>query len=419
MALNALKTASLMRFIASLVDDAACGLSTVVTIPPFVDAASLLDQVIAEGSRRDMVVRDVPALVPDDDPLDVIVEGLGHEWSSPEAPRTVGAMLRSDLIPDATVVDCTGLPASALSAWEGLARRWADATKALADAGGRTPAIAVFCRDVGPGTHSLPEEIHLRWRCSWGMPSALEMQLLCREAGMPGDALEGRWREFVLPALACGDTDLAQDLWQACTVSLDQLLTVLTDYGRRRGWTAVGLAALTEAGALCGMRRGGDRERPPAKPAVRLWAQGVLVCTLEYGVEIHTAAAAVLGGNDVIRHRLWRGQAALLLPVLDRVRLALCEALAGDLGPDWACHWEKPDSEAEARAVAEDPLACGWGHLAHLARNCPPVARSCRSPEVVAVGRRLRNEIAHHRPVPFREYRRLVALVEEVGLDHG
>lgn len=46
--------------------------------------------------------------------------------------------------------------------------------------------------------------------------------------------------------------------------------------------------------------------------------------------------------DEDIDHRLWRGQAALLLPFLDSIRLDLCAELTSLHGRDWPIRWKRP-----------------------------------------------------------------------------
>lgn len=108
-----------------------------------------------------------------------------------------------------------------------------------------------------------------------------------------------------------------------------------------------------------------------------LWAHGALSWTLEFGLELHTAAMAVLGRDEEVKHRLWRGQAELLLPLIDHMRLMVCTDLAHSYGKNWPMRYGLPTSEEEKAAVQASPLACQWGYLdwslSHLRSGSPDV----------------------------------------------
>jgi hypothetical protein len=64
-----------------------------------------------------------------------------------------------------------------------------------------------------------------------------------------------------------------------------------------------------------------------------------------------------------------------------------------------------PQNPDEAQLVRENPLSCQWGHLEFLLVNYrTQFNRASNLLPLVASGRRLRNELAHSRPVPFSQY---------------
>ena len=136
------------------------------------------------------------------------------------------------------------------------------------------------------------------------------------------------------------------------------------------------------------------------------WAEGMLHYTWEYGLELHSAVLALAQRYDVLRQRLWRGQAALLLPLLDQVRVALCERLTEQHGSEWPLKWGEPLSDEEKAAVRMTPLAAQWGYLDHLLTHTPAGRWEPRISPLVSRARTLRNRVAHFQPVSFTDFQR-------------
>ena len=86
-------------------------------------------------------------------------------------------------------------------------------------------------------------------------------------------------------------------------------------------------------------RDGRHQGAAPPRPWRSLWAEGGLQWSMEHGIEVHPSALACLGLTSDLSHRLWRGQARLLLPLLDELRLTICRRLTDRLGDGWAVRW--------------------------------------------------------------------------------
>jgi hypothetical protein len=119
------------------------------------------------------------------------------------------------------------------------------------------------------------------------------------------------------------------------------------------------------------------------------------VYTPEYGEEIHSAIVAVQGDNREITHRLWRGQAALLLPLIDRTRMILCEQLSASYGDAWPSLVQNPESglcaELGAIEVALTTVLT-WN------------SERDRWLRVVKLARHIRNNLAHYEPISYEDF---------------
>jgi len=203
-------------------------------------------------------------------------------------------------------------------------------------------------------------------------------------------------------------------LWDDIGGDTGHLVDRLVAFARRRGWTAEMLQPIAEEGW-----RGAAKTAPsvmgPGPGHLPLWGKGALTCTPEYGVEPHTAALALLGMTGEVEQRLWRGQAPLLLPLLDSLRLGICRRFSRRYGPRWPVSWQLPPSPWEAAEVRENPLACQWAHLEYLVKNCPAFEKERRSLPFIGLARSIRNRLAHFRPVEFGSYAALCRQMDKVG----
>ena len=97
-----------------------------------------------------------------------------------------------------------------------------------------------------------------------------------------------------------------------------------------------------------------------------IWAGGGLVYTPEYGLELHPAFLAHANHTVEVQKMVWRGQAELLLPLVNEIRLKVCSALTGTYGRDWPHQWGLPTSPHEVEQVRITPLAAELGYLYFL-----------------------------------------------------
>lgn len=275
------------------------------------------------------------------------------------------------------------------------------------------PCPTAFCAacvsdDVASAIHS---EVHLNIEWWWGVPSALELALLCRELHGTCQTAEAIWREHLAPSLCGGDMNFLAEAWPDLLGHKSKLCAAIRGYGESLGWTRAEVEELRAAsfhgdgdmpqtantGHLCG---------PPS--SVRsLWTRGMVQFTPEFGCELHCAASAMLGQAHALEQRMWRAQAALLLPRLDSLRHRLCEALADRYGPTWPLRWEVPQSADEHEELGRTHFACQWGYLEHLLRSCSAFRQERAMLPLVAKCRAIRNALAHFRSIEFEEFREI------------
>jgi hypothetical protein len=410
-----LHTPAAARFLQRICDELADRRSVLLLLPEGIDPrevrAALRDGLVfREFAPKDVRVGEQE----NDHPPSSVGAALGVRWSPPETPRTVFNLARAEGLPEIVMLhDLELAPPEERARWSRFVAEWAHVAHYLADDGHLVPPICLIC----PATALLPNipssDVRLSVQHWWGFPSALEVHVLCRaqHAGGSWDTLT-RWREHILPSLAGSDISVVRALWDVLpTLSPRDLECALRAYGEERGWTCEGLIT---AGADKVMTPYHHEEVGPTPPDSwqALWALGAASWTLEYGLELHSAALALLGRSRELQQRIWRGQADLLLPMVDHLRLHLCQYLSERYERSWPLFLE-PESEREAAEVRKDPLACQWGHLSLLLLKAPALTRESRWRPLANTARTLRNEIAHYRPVSYEQFEELWSLAAD------
>lgn len=401
------------RFLARTAEDLGQGRSILMLLPDGVDAGDLWRGMGDELWRRDCDVHEVwlPGIPVDHLPAAALGKALGVRWPSPAAPRTAANLAAAGSLPD--VISLGGfadMPTRTRVRWLEFVSQWAQVSKNVSDRGGRPTALCLICPG---GTLPAPvpgESLHLSVRYWWKTPSALETRLLCRLAEDARENAPGAgWREYILPSLAGSDFLLVEELWDDIYGGIDHLEACLLKIAQRRGWTAEMLESLDAASWR------GPCPAAPDPGQLLPWARGFLSSTPEYGVELHSAAMALLGRTKEVEHRLWRAQAPLLLPLLDSLRLGLCRHLTRHYGPGWPLAWQAPASGWEEAELRESPLTCQWGHLECLVKDCPALRAERRWLQLIGLARFIRNNLAHYRAVDFNSYAALSREVEKAG----
>jgi len=402
------QTPRAQRFMSDVTEDLRQGRSVLLIIPAGHNLSSMW-QLLREGLLRlEFHVEDIwlPGLSVEQGVVAALSDTLQIQWVSSESPRILDNLLLSDRLPDIMHLEgFSELSIPERSAWSSFLYHWAEANHRVADRGGisRSLFIVASAPEILPYLPNTDIHLAVYWWC--GIPSALELQLLCRSEGNGTNlSARSRWREHIIPSLACGDIALASHLWDHIYSDTKELGNQLRLFAGERGWTTNILRKLGVANMDGNMP---DSQEPAFYgPPIRLrnlWAQGVIVWTQEYGFEFHSAALLVLEQHEELSHRIWRGQAPLLLPEIDALRLELCSYLTRHYGSDWPL-LEPCRSPEEDKAVRNNPLACQWGHLELLLRKCNLLRSESHRLSLVRQVREIRNELAHYRPINFSTF---------------
>ncbi|NOK17821.1 hypothetical protein [Corallococcus carmarthensis] len=248
----------------------------------------------------------------------------------------------------------------------------------------------------------------------WRRLSVLDMRLVCRLGEQsPANSPETVWREAVLPHLVVGDLSLATQLWDTVLQSEAVLMSALREHGRQRGLEAVSLREAIRRRGRPGRDLG--QEGPLPATWLPLWEMAAAQCSVEHGPELTVLALAILEDVSGLRSRMWRGQAELLLPLLARLRMAICQILTDKHGRGWPLRYGKAwMDEEQQRLAAEDPLSTEFGPLELILKRAEVGGQ--RYQAIAQALRLMRNLLAHNMAVSFGDFKDLWQMREELNL---
>jgi hypothetical protein len=405
---------SVDRFQSRLIEDLKTGRSALVLVNRGEYAEVIRHACYLELSRLyDYDVKEVDATPTrrDNPPLQVVSSQLELASPSDNAVRSLDALFNYRLPEIISVRGLDELTGDARQLWFTFAERWASLAQSRVS---QTPLPCLWIMSTLSPADRIPRsEVWLRVFWWWSLPAALEIQLLCHAQEVDGGSSAApiaNWRAALLPGLAGNDFLLAEVLWDVLPEAKEQIFKRLSEFAAQQGWTAQKLRAWGVPDLL---RRSGFRAQrfteEPVRQERELWAQSIIGQTPEQGIFVSSSALAALGEWEQLEHRLWRGQASLILPLIDEFRLFICQDLTRKFGRDWPTHWWEPKSDEEKQAVRLNPLATEWGHLENLIRNCKDLSAERHRLSAIMNARYIRNQLAHYKPITFQEYNTLLS----------
>lgn len=340
-------------------------------------------------------------------PVMWLTEQMSISWSSPGTVKNIPNLLQCERLPEIVHIRDfnTGDVGNTLERerWRDLILHWAQDSRKINSVRVGAPTrlcIIAKLKDFDFAPPSEQEGLSVHWW--WGFPSSLEMRLACRMGDQESHCGEAasRWLEQVLPALAGNDIKLAEHLWGDIFGSSEEIFRSLKEFASIENTVVSDGLDIQELGAQAIL------SCPPNTLWLQ-WSKGQIVSTLEYGIEYHPALLASCGRRRDIEHRLWRGQAELLLPILNEIRIRVCDDLTEIFGRNWPIEPIKPRSEYELEAVRDNPRGAEFGYIEYLLKRVPEFRTETGLLPLVSQCRDLRNEIAHYRPVNFMEFKKL------------
>ncbi len=415
-----IKLPGIDQFIADIIDDCYDRKSVVVVVPPQLDVYEIEYLIREKISEQGLNFKEaiLPELPMGEQPAAQLGIRFSVKWVSQNCPMTVKNLLASSGLPECILLcGFTMIGNENKALWLDFLNSW---NKVSLSAGTRgiqqKPAICLVLAGTDIVTSSLDSVPQLSIRHWFGFPSALEIRLLCRfsEVYSRGQKEKARWREYLLPSLVQSDVYLADKLWNTVIKPVNEIVDFLSQDASMKRWDK----ELLLKWGLNNFLRNNERETDISRILAfypDLFANGVLCCTLEYGTEVHSSALAAIEKYDQIKNRMWRGQLPLLLPMVDNIRLFICDHLTERQGGGWPLFFPPKEAE-EVELVKSNPRACQLGHLYHAIQNHPQFIDEKKFIPLISITKKIRNELAHYRPVNFSDYQKMVTEAKKLGL---
>ena len=385
------------------------GRSILVLLPDGVDPILLRSALLDGLENLHLYIQEI--FIPELDsqsPVAALAATLGVTWSSPTIPRTVENLVRHADLPEVLILEgFDELNEGDRIRWLHFMGHWAQVCQGRRSASQGGPDIPpALCLVTHASKISYPppqSDVLLAIRTWWGIPTTLEMQLLCQLAAEQNTSPLSRWKEYTIPAIVGSDLNLADYLWAAEYRNNLQLAQELRSYAEKQGWKQDGLRAWP-AHTLPQDTNSSFEGWRFSRSLYEAWARGIVHWTPEYGLEPHSGILALLDQQQTLDHRLWRGQARFLLSEIDKTRLALCAHLNRSYGRDWPYKWKEPEIDWEFQEVKITPFACQWGHLKSLLRSRQELHKEKRWVSLVNRSWHIRTQLAHYRPISLNDY---------------
>jgi hypothetical protein len=404
------------RFIENICADLAQRQNVVVLLPKGVTPDSLWQAVRGHLWQRGMDLFEVPSelLVGSTRAsIDAVARSLGVSAQGHTITSLEDLRCRQNLPDVVGIVALDHGDAGEVDSWVHLVRDWAGVGHRQAGSGQYRPVF--FLPLVGERMQRAAPapEVCLAVHSWQGAFSSLDLRQLWRlETRVSGGQGPMAWAEHMTASLAADDLELTVRLDAALFGTFGDIYEALLAAARERGWTAGAARA-----AAASLRSSSPAARPAAGPAKRAgdvwawWAEGLVRVTPEYGMELSSACLPLLEAGDQLRHRCWRAQIALVLPLIDRVRLRLCGELTARFGDRWVL-WRAPANDDERARVARDPSGAQLRHL-EMTLLCPDASGFLDWLAIIREARYVRNELAHHRPILYADFERLTGLADD------
>jgi hypothetical protein len=272
--------------------------------------------------------------------------------------------------------------------WLSVLSRWASAAKSS----GSRKALLVAISKIPDDIAIFPQkEVRIQYHW-WPGLSALEIRLLLRQMSDQLEA-EEQWRESLIPSLSGSDKDLAFYLGDVILQSTEIIIQKLKEYGLQKGWNQKDIQKALKEWKPGRLGNFFDL----SNSNLQLWSNGLLTYTPEYGEEIHSSALAILERENEIIHRLWRGQASLVLPIIDYIRLKIAQIL------------QKNYPNILNQSIKSDGAYFELGELKYAFDQIPLSSLEKTSwGGVVNLAHKIRNTLAHYRLIDLSDFQKLL-----------
>jgi hypothetical protein len=388
------------NLIENITGDVLAGQSVIVLLPIGVPGSPIIEELVRRLQAKNRQIQTVEGPFLSTSNFAARVLG-GVKAESAE----LSSILADPSFPEIVLLECGTNKNSYVGDAITLVTEWARYAKQVTPGFGRICSLLLVI-NANNFTISLPSIdtcLSIRWW--WGLPSELEVRLLNRLNLRDTSGVDDLWRECVVAAFGCGDAAITIDMLEKPLLSFRDCIEYLRSYGSRSGIKPY-------IGKQNSSRPYVSRSPPdhPDQRQINQWAEGQLICSFEHGIEIHPSALTnTREGEDELSRRLWRSQASLLLPMVDRIRGIVCRQLVRDYGNVW---WDNlncmPNDERDQKRLEADPIDAELGLLVTLCRRSSPPLTLAHWDRSLEISYDIRNTLAHYQPVTYAAMRGLL-----------
>jgi hypothetical protein len=409
------------EFIADIIEDCYDRKSVIVVVPPQLNISEI-EYLIREKVFQqtihveEFILSELPmgAL-----PIDQIAGRFLSDWVLENLPMTIERLLTLPGLPECIFLyGFNMLEKKDKDLWLDFLNNW----NKTPFSGGKwhiqqKPALCLILSGTDFLTCTLDSVPQLSIRYWFGFPSVLELRLLCRfnRNYLSAQDEKARWREYLIPSLAETDVALADKLWERVLEPVEDLINFLSIDAQNKGWNK----ELLSKWGIYDFLKNNEKNMSIGKICnsyLLLLANGVICRTPEYGTELHISALAALEEYDRIKTRIWRGQLHLILPMVDNIRLFICDKLTNRQGEGWPLYFPPKEVEEFDRA-RENPRACQLGHLYYTIKNSSKFIEEKKYLDLINITKKIRNELTHYRPINYSDYQNMVYEAQKFQID--
>jgi hypothetical protein len=302
--------------------------------------------------------------------------------------------------PDITLI--TGihkLESNKQKQWARLIKEWADTMVSIRGEGGNVRMLCVIEPAYNLIQNFPQQDTTLSWKWWWGFPSVPELRLASREA-FDNNEMEIAWLEAVVSGIAAGDIILASDIIEASPKSLDEIIKILNQHSPYLD----DIVILPDKLGTYFIPPPSNQIIPVPKSLWHHWGQGMVVASYDYGIEWHPSVLLKFQDISQIKLRIWRGQAGILMPLIDNIRRKACSILVKQVNEKWYDRWFPPDNAEDLQRLRDNPLDGELGYILKLA-NKENVFEDNYWKHVLYITWKTRNDLAHYEMIDWQTFK--------------
>ena len=411
---------SISSFVDNISEKLIDGSSCIVLIPDTMSSDVLYQAIFQQLSKKSEWIEflDPYYFFADSRPLTILETVIGIKWQSLNVARTISKMHLHATFPeisqDVILIENVGkMKPDDREQWLDLLKLWADLSKTLKDRGQSIPALCVILpASLCPKPSD--ETLFHKTFYWWGIPTLLELKLLSQyEKPLNENSELALWREHILPWLCIGDFPLFAELWNVNRIDEEQIANVIGKIAKKRSWDSSHFNDF-KINENFSKNHLGFQHRIPPKDIFIYWAKGLIGYCPVYGISISTVVLSLMNRFEEINHRIWIAQCEALFPVLDRCRLTLCDYLNQEFGSDWPITYLQPLDKSESEYLFKSSFNCQYGHMEAVINNWSKLTNiKKRYGSYIYKFRKVRNELAHNRPLTLLQFKNFISAVNE------